>query len=204
MMTSQGDNDGVAGYNITLGNAESSTHYVIGQGIPGFILKGFTLTSGDNNVLFAGQNSHKSEFAALRHWQCELRNACSSNGLRELQHARSRHALRSRVDSVRCRQFRSPIQGCRHGRECESVGCGSSCHDRNRGDGGRQRHGVGNALPARASLRTDFADGRGCTDRGTPLLPPAKLEKLPASSASGVMLEAPQENGPCSRRGLAG
>ena len=40
--TSLGDNDGIAGYNIAIENASEVEHLVIGQGVPGFILQGFT------------------------------------------------------------------------------------------------------------------------------------------------------------------
>ena len=57
-MTSSGDNDGIAGYNIAVLNSDSTDHVIQAQGFPGpFFVKGFTLSDATNDVLFAGQNS---------------------------------------------------------------------------------------------------------------------------------------------------
>ena len=52
-----GNDDGIAGYNIAIENATEVEHLVIGQGISESILKGFSISSDRNDVLFGGQNS---------------------------------------------------------------------------------------------------------------------------------------------------
>ena len=60
-MVTDGNDDGIAGYNIAVENANEVEHLVIGQGVPGFTLRGFTLNDDRNDVLFAGQNSTSPE-----------------------------------------------------------------------------------------------------------------------------------------------
>lgn len=55
--TSNGDNDGIAGYNIPVLNASSLIHNIIGQTSSGTLVNGFTVNGDAGNVVFGGQNS---------------------------------------------------------------------------------------------------------------------------------------------------